>query len=252
MHLFPGRVLGVELAAIFAIFTSQAWNMAFSFYQSLKTVPADLAECATAFGLSSVAEILADGGALRHARPGVEHHDVDVGRLVLRGRQRGRDGRRQYLEAAGRRLLRGAGAGGAGHPRGVLRHHGDAGGDPRLRPAAVPAAGRLVRQVPVRDDGQRGGGGPLGAEAAAPHPPAVRDRRPPGRRVQRRLRGCAWPASGARPARSPLRPPAPGMWCGWACWCWRWRPPSGRSRPTCRPRSPGPTWARRCWTARSP
>ncbi len=52
MHLFPGRVLGVELAAIFAIFTSQAWNMAFSLYQSLKTVPADLAECATAFGLS--------------------------------------------------------------------------------------------------------------------------------------------------------------------------------------------------------
>ncbi len=53
MHLFPGRVLGVELAAIFAIFTSQAWNMAFSLYQSLKTVPADLAECATAFQLSA-------------------------------------------------------------------------------------------------------------------------------------------------------------------------------------------------------
>ena len=52
MRLFPGRVLGVELAAIFAIFTSQAWNMAFSLYQSLKTVPADLAECATAFRLS--------------------------------------------------------------------------------------------------------------------------------------------------------------------------------------------------------
>ena len=52
MGLFPGRVLGVELAAIFAIFTSQAWNMAFSLYQSLKTVPADLAECATAFRLS--------------------------------------------------------------------------------------------------------------------------------------------------------------------------------------------------------
>jgi len=32
MNLFPGRVLGAELASIFAIFTSQAWNMAFSFY----------------------------------------------------------------------------------------------------------------------------------------------------------------------------------------------------------------------------
>ncbi len=46
MGLFPGRVLGLELAAIFAIFTSQAWNMAFSLYQSLKTVPADLEEAA--------------------------------------------------------------------------------------------------------------------------------------------------------------------------------------------------------------
>ncbi|GAB4590750.1 ABC transporter permease [Edwardsiella sp. A.80236] len=44
--LFPGRVLGVELAAIFAIFTSQAWNMTFSFYQSLRTVPSDLDEVA--------------------------------------------------------------------------------------------------------------------------------------------------------------------------------------------------------------
>ena len=37
MGLFPGSQLGAELAAIFAIFTSQAWNMAFSFYQSLRT-----------------------------------------------------------------------------------------------------------------------------------------------------------------------------------------------------------------------
>jgi NitT/TauT family transport system permease protein len=52
MNLFPGQVLGLELAAIFAIFTSQAWNMAFSMYQSLKTVPADLAECAVSFHLT--------------------------------------------------------------------------------------------------------------------------------------------------------------------------------------------------------
>ncbi|MER3536290.1 MAG: sulfonate ABC transporter permease [Thermus sp.] len=50
--LFPGRVLGFELASIFAVFTSQAWNMAFSFYQSLKTVPRDLDEAARLFGLS--------------------------------------------------------------------------------------------------------------------------------------------------------------------------------------------------------
>ncbi len=53
MSLFPGRVLGAELAAIFAIFTSQAWNMAFSFYQSLSTVPPDLTEAARGFKLTA-------------------------------------------------------------------------------------------------------------------------------------------------------------------------------------------------------
>jgi NitT/TauT family transport system permease protein len=53
MRLFPGRVMGLELAAIFAIFTSQAWNMSFSLYQSLRTVPTDLAEAADSFHLSA-------------------------------------------------------------------------------------------------------------------------------------------------------------------------------------------------------
>ncbi len=52
LNLFPGSVFGAELAAIFAIFTSQAWNMAFSFYQSLRTVPSDLAEVSEGFRLS--------------------------------------------------------------------------------------------------------------------------------------------------------------------------------------------------------
>ncbi|MBV8938516.1 MAG: ABC transporter permease subunit [Alphaproteobacteria bacterium] len=50
--LFPGRVLGVECAAIFAIFTSQAWNMTFSLYQSLKSTPRDMDEAAFVFRLS--------------------------------------------------------------------------------------------------------------------------------------------------------------------------------------------------------
>jgi NitT/TauT family transport system permease protein len=53
LGLFPGSTLGAEGAAIFAIFTSQAWNMAFSFYQSLRTVPRDLEEVAAGFGLTS-------------------------------------------------------------------------------------------------------------------------------------------------------------------------------------------------------
>jgi NitT/TauT family transport system permease protein len=53
MSLVPGRVLGAEFASIFVIFTSQAWNMAFSFYQSLRTVPDELCECCGSFRLSS-------------------------------------------------------------------------------------------------------------------------------------------------------------------------------------------------------
>jgi NitT/TauT family transport system permease protein len=52
MALFPGQVMGAELASVFVIFTSQAWNMAFSFYQSLTTLPADLQEVARSFRLS--------------------------------------------------------------------------------------------------------------------------------------------------------------------------------------------------------
>ena len=52
MALAPGNVVGVEFASIFAVFTAQAWNMAFSFYQSLRTIPAELDEAARAFGLS--------------------------------------------------------------------------------------------------------------------------------------------------------------------------------------------------------
>jgi NitT/TauT family transport system permease protein len=52
MGLFPGSQFGAECASIFAIFTSQAWNMTFSFYQSLKTVPRDLDEASRSFGLS--------------------------------------------------------------------------------------------------------------------------------------------------------------------------------------------------------
>jgi NitT/TauT family transport system permease protein len=51
--LFPGNLLGVECAAIFAIFGSQAWNMTFSLYESMRTVPVELHEAARVFRLSS-------------------------------------------------------------------------------------------------------------------------------------------------------------------------------------------------------
>lgn len=52
LNLFPGRVLGAELASVFAIFTSQAWNMTFSMYQSMRSQPRDLEEVSASFHLS--------------------------------------------------------------------------------------------------------------------------------------------------------------------------------------------------------
>ncbi|MGB7330744.1 MAG: ABC transporter permease subunit, partial [Terriglobales bacterium] len=44
--LFPGRQLGVEMGAVLLIFTGQVWNMAFSFYASLKSIPREMREAA--------------------------------------------------------------------------------------------------------------------------------------------------------------------------------------------------------------
>ena len=49
---FPGRLLGLEMASVFAIFTAQAWNMAFAFYQSLRSIPTELKEAAQLYRLS--------------------------------------------------------------------------------------------------------------------------------------------------------------------------------------------------------
>jgi NitT/TauT family transport system permease protein len=53
LSLSPGRVFGAELACVFTIFCGQAWNMAFSFYQSLRTVPPELEEAGRMFGLGA-------------------------------------------------------------------------------------------------------------------------------------------------------------------------------------------------------
>lgn len=52
LALFPDSTLGLEAVAIFAIFTSQAWNLAFSFYSSLTSQPRELDEAARLMGLS--------------------------------------------------------------------------------------------------------------------------------------------------------------------------------------------------------
>jgi NitT/TauT family transport system permease protein len=50
--VFPGRQLGVEAGAILLIFTGQVWNMAFSFYASLKSIPKEMREAAKVYGFS--------------------------------------------------------------------------------------------------------------------------------------------------------------------------------------------------------
>jgi NitT/TauT family transport system permease protein len=50
--LFPGRQLGVEAGAILLIFTGQVWNMAFSFYASMKSIPNEMREAAKVYGFS--------------------------------------------------------------------------------------------------------------------------------------------------------------------------------------------------------
>ncbi|MCX2560429.1 ABC transporter permease subunit [Acetobacter farinalis] len=53
LGVFPGQVMGAELAAVFTVFTSQAWRMASGMYQSLRSVPAELEEAARGFGLTA-------------------------------------------------------------------------------------------------------------------------------------------------------------------------------------------------------
>ena len=103
--LFPGRLLGDECAAIFAIFTSQAWNMTFSLYQSLRTVPIDLRRGGADVSPLGLAALLAARSAARAPGPGLEHDDVGLGRLVLRRRLGGDHRLRPDDHAARHRLL---------------------------------------------------------------------------------------------------------------------------------------------------
>ncbi len=81
--LFPGRQLGVELGAILLIFTGQVWNMAFSFYASLKSIPQRDAGGGGDLPVQLVAALHADGAAFFGDRAGVELDDVG-GRRVVR------------------------------------------------------------------------------------------------------------------------------------------------------------------------
>ncbi len=52
VSLIPGHQLGIELAVILLIFTGQVWNLAFSFYTSLKTIPREMQEASRVYRYS--------------------------------------------------------------------------------------------------------------------------------------------------------------------------------------------------------
>src|SRR6202522_2993697 len=55
--LFPTRQIGVEMGAIVLIFTGQVWNMAFSFYSSIKSIPRELSEAASIYKFSRLQKL---------------------------------------------------------------------------------------------------------------------------------------------------------------------------------------------------
>ncbi|CAF1057723.1 unnamed protein product [Rotaria sp. Silwood1] len=123
-----------------------------------------------------LAEVLAAGVAVRDAQPAVEHDDEHVRRLVLRRRVRGHLRGGAGHQAARRGLVHRRGHRGArprrhrlGHPRHADRH-------PAVRPAVLPAAAGLGRQVPVRRRQQRQRAAVLAADLAAPHRAAAEAR----------------------------------------------------------------------------
>ncbi len=148
--LFPRSNVGLELAAVLMIFTGQAWNMTFSFYHSLRSVPRTSCEAATRLPLRLVGAAALGRAAVLHHRPGLEQHDEHGRRLVLPDDHRGVRPRRQGLPPARHRLVheRGRGAGRrAGH---ALGHGGHGADDRRARPAAVAAGRGLGAEVPRR------------------------------------------------------------------------------------------------------
>jgi NitT/TauT family transport system permease protein len=58
VSLFPTRQVGVEIGSVILIFTGQVWNMAFSFYASLKAIPKELREASRIYRFSRLQQFL--------------------------------------------------------------------------------------------------------------------------------------------------------------------------------------------------
>ena len=103
--LFPRSNLGLELAAVIMIFTGQAWNMTFSFYHSLQSVPPDIKEASCVYRFTWWRALQWMELPYATIGPRVEQHDEHGGRLVLPDDQRGLPPGRPRLPPARHRLV---------------------------------------------------------------------------------------------------------------------------------------------------
>ena len=147
--LFPTRQIGVEMGAIVLIFTGQVWNMAFSFYSSIKSIPRELARGCEHLSIFAIAAAGAVGASLLGDRAGVELDGVGGGRMVFPDGLRDVCSRDARLPAAGTGLVS-ADGGWHGQLRGDCvgpvdddcDHRGD-------RPADLATGDCMERQVQV-------------------------------------------------------------------------------------------------------
>ena len=98
--IFPNNNVGLELACVIMIFTGQVWNMTFSFYQSLRSIPQYLLEAASVYRFNWFAEGRQAGDPLFRHRPHLEQHDEHGRRLVFPDGHRGLPTGRQGLPPA--------------------------------------------------------------------------------------------------------------------------------------------------------
>src|SRR5215831_14331719 len=165
MSLAPGKVLGAEFGDLRHIHEPGVEH-GIQLLSIAAHDPGRPCRSVALLSLSAVDAVLACRGALRHARIGLEHDDVDVRRMVLR-RSVGSDQRWRYdYNPAGNRVLHRGGHRTARHGGDHLGDRDDAPRHPHLRPVAIPAPGCLGRPVSLRAGSRRHAAAVLGPHRA--------------------------------------------------------------------------------------
>ena len=154
VSLFPSRQLGVEFGSIVLIFTGQVWNMAFSFYASLKALPRELVEASRVYRFGRMQRFLQlelPQGAIGL----VWNSMVSVaGRLVLPDGMRNVRAGQTRFSAAGTGVVPAIGRQRGRHCRDHLGHRRDDRRGGADRSVGMAASHRVVRQVQTGASGE--------------------------------------------------------------------------------------------------